>query len=239
MLNREQANIIRFVLDELLPPIIRENKYFMYPLLYIWFKGKNVKRFMEFKEKFHRLTEEEYAEYYRIYHDRGDGRKTSANKKSIEFILNTVEMCSAAAGGGKSLKIIDIGCGEGYILNQLYAKGYHNIQGIDVAPKSVSGNFVIEQGSVDHLPYADKSFDIVICTHVLEHVLDLGKAISELKRVAKDKIIIVVPRQRYYKYTFDLHIQFFPQASYLLQYFSDEKVHIEQLDGDWALSVQL
>jgi hypothetical protein len=48
-MNRRLTNTIRFVMDELLPPIIRDNKYFMYPFFYIWYKGNNVKVHMEFK----------------------------------------------------------------------------------------------------------------------------------------------------------------------------------------------
>jgi SAM-dependent methyltransferase len=38
---------------------------------------------------------------------------------------------------------------------------------------------------VEHLPFADKSFDVVICSHVLEHVDDPETAIAELERVAQ------------------------------------------------------
>jgi SAM-dependent methyltransferase len=40
-------------------------------------------------------------------------------------------------------------------------------------------------GDVMRLPFADKSFDVVICAHVLEHVPDPSAAISELERVAR------------------------------------------------------
>jgi ubiquinone/menaquinone biosynthesis C-methylase UbiE len=234
MLSREKANILRFVLDELMPPILRENKYFMYMLCYIWFKGKHVKRFMSFKHSFYKLTEEEYASFYRDYDDRAASRKTSANKKSIEYIV-------AHLGDDQTNRILDVGCGKGYVLKQIYDRGYHDLLGIDLVPKSAYDEIRIEEGNVEHLPFADKSFEVVVCTHILEHVLDLPQAIRELKRVAKDTLIIIVPKQRYYKYTFDLHIHFFPQASYLLQYLhlSDEKIEIQNVGGDWAVTCKM
>lgn len=43
--------------------------------------------------------------------------------------------------------------------------------------------FVIADGSI--LPFKDKSFDFVICSHVLEHVDEPEKFLNELQRVAK------------------------------------------------------
>ena len=36
---------------------------------------------------------------------------------------------------------------------------------------------------VQNLPFADNSFDLIICNHVLEHVFDEKKAMQELFRV--------------------------------------------------------
>jgi ubiquinone/menaquinone biosynthesis C-methylase UbiE len=63
---------------------------------------------------------------------------------------------------------------------------------------------------IDRLPFPDASFDTVICTHVLEHILDLRGMVSELRRVCRRRLIIVVPREREYRYTFNPHFHFFP-----------------------------
>jgi len=52
------------------------------------------------------------------------------------------------------------------------------------------------QDNIEKLPFDDKAFDTVLCTHALEHLLNPGKTIREIRRVARQKIIIVVPRQR-------------------------------------------
>ena len=56
----------------------------------------------------------------------------------------------------------------------------------------------------------------MVCTHTLEHVRGLLVAIGELRRVCSDKLIIVVPKQRPYRYTFDLRIHFFPYEHSLI-----------------------
>lgn len=51
------------------------------------------------------------------------------------------------------------------------------------------GRLVIDRplvgGDLEALPFRDKSIDFVIASHVLEHVIDPGRAIDELMRVAK------------------------------------------------------
>lgn len=47
-------------------------------------------------------------------------------------------------------------------------------------------NFKFEKMDAQSIPYADKSFDVVIANHMLYHVPDRKKALSEIKRVLKD-----------------------------------------------------
>jgi SAM-dependent methyltransferase len=58
-------------------------------------------------------------------------------------------------------------------------------------------NFIV--GSIEKLPFFDKSFDTVIASEILEHILDLNVGICELKRVVKDtgQILITVPDYDY------------------------------------------
>ena len=110
-MNRDITNTIRHAMDNYLPSFLRDNKYFMYPMFYIWFKGKNVSLNMEFKLRLDELTEEDYIRCYeevRIL----SNRPTDLNASSIDFIMNNV-------GNDLEDKIIDIGCGGGYILSML------------------------------------------------------------------------------------------------------------------------
>ena len=57
-------------------------------------------------------------------------------------------------------------------------------------------------------PFADKSFDYVICSHVIEHVPDVQFFLSEIFRVAK-KGYLEYPLITYdYLYNFDVHLNF-------------------------------
>jgi len=206
----------------------------MYPFFYIWFKGKNVKRFMNFKQVFYKLSASEFEQYYKDY-DSLPKRETDLTPKIITFIISQL-------GSDKHLKILDVGCGTGYLLNQIRNQGYDNLMGIDLVEKSNYPDIPQQTANIENLPFEDSTFDTVICCHTLEHVINIRKAISELKRVSAKKIIIVVPRQRFYKYTFDLHIHFFPEISYLLQLLEESELSSEytyqNIKGDWVVVCQ-
>ena len=208
-MNRNVTNFLRFILDELLPPIIRDNRFFMYPLFFIWYKGKNVKKLMHFKDHIGNLSKEEFAHYYDIY-DSLPNRETDLSEESIEYIYKKLN-------DDKNASIIDVGCGSGYLLKKLAASGFTNLTGCDLYPPTLEKNIKTDKVYLEKLPYQDKQFDYVICNHVIEHLLDLSVVIKELRRITKKKLIITVPKQRYNRFTFELHINFFPQESYVLR----------------------
>ena len=74
-----------------------------------------------------------------------------------------------------------------------------------------------QEANMERLPFADESFDTVVSTHTLEHVKNLPAAMHELRRVTRTRLILVTPKQRPYKYTFDLHLNFFPYPHSLVQ----------------------
>ena len=63
---------------------------------------------------------------------------------------------------------------------------------------------------IERLPFSDRAFDTVVCTHVVEHILDYRAAIAEIRRIAARRLIIVVPREREGLYSFNPHFNFFP-----------------------------
>jgi SAM-dependent methyltransferase len=78
------------------------------------------------------------------------------------------------AGG---LRVLDVGAGtKPYAPWFAAAKSY---VGVDV----VATAYADLVGSVEELPVADASFDLVLCLQVLEHAGDPGRAVSELRRV--------------------------------------------------------
>ncbi|MFH0764895.1 MAG: class I SAM-dependent methyltransferase [Calditrichota bacterium] len=119
-------------------------------------------------------------------------------------------------------RILDAGCGDGYLLAGLEDRINCPV-GIDLslaalnkARKRLGSKALLTQAFLEALPFADNSFDVVICVHTLEHVRDLSQAVNELARAARRKLVILVPVQEYKPYTEDYHIHFFRDEADLL-----------------------
>ena len=80
-----------------------------------------------------------------------------------------------AAATGK--RVLDVGCGDKPYYP--YFAGAASYVGVDVKENRAADLI----GSIDAIPVEDGSFDVVLCTQVLEHVDDPGAAVRELHRV--------------------------------------------------------
>lgn len=98
------------------------------------------------------------------------------------------DMAAAIAGivPDTSARIADIGCANGQMLAALAARGYTRLIGIDPSPGCVAAAAAIpgveaHVGSLSELPAGAAPFDVVVLSHVLEHVRDLKPALDYLK----------------------------------------------------------
>ena len=102
----------------------------------------------------------------------------------------------------QSVKILDLSCGTGELLKELYyqSKGKAKLQGLDisskmlvVARKKLARDVLLKEGDVHHLPFPDNSFDYVISTEAFHHYYDQRRVMQEMKRVVRlgGKVIII------------------------------------------------
>ncbi len=226
-MKREYTNAIRFIMDELIPPIIRDSRYFMYPFFYMVYKtSKNLDRKMDFKSLSYKMTEEEYVKFC------GEclvpfKRDTNLCKSNIKLILENLKTESGS--------LADIGCGNGYLLKKIHEINPNlKLCGVDVRQDQNFTDITFKNGNITKLDFADNQFDIVTCTHTIEHIINVEAAFNELIRITKRKLIIVVPCQRYFYYTLDGHVQFFYKEAELLRHLPFKKFTLTKLDGDWV-----
>ena len=93
-------------------------------------------------------------------------------------------------------KVLDIGCGSGVYIQEFLKMGF-DCTGIDISADMLEAcrkivhadehpdRIHLSQGEVEHLPFRDQEFDLVICIGVLGYLLTDEKALVELKRIVK------------------------------------------------------
>ena len=230
-LNRNLTNCIRWILDECLPPIIRDNKFFMFPFYYWAYRGKNINTIMYYKKLVYGFSPDEYKKFYENLDSLSRHRLTDLNHKSITIILSELR--------SKTRTLLDVGCGSGYLLDQI-AKYRPQIKlaGADICSPFQSSKYEYYQEDIQSLSFDDCSFDVVTCCHTLEHILKVENAVKELQRICREKLIIVVPCQRYYFYTLDEHLNFFTRAEQLTALLESGQFQLEKCQkvrGDWVV----
>ena len=124
-----------------------------------------------------------------------------------------------------SRTVLEVGCGAGRVAREVARTG-RRVTGVDISGEALKlaraaaerDRLDIEwvKAPVEHLPFADSSFDVVLTAHTLEHVQDLDAAVAELRRVAARQLIVIVPREdRLNELSTDYHFQCFPTAEAL------------------------
>ncbi len=96
----------------------------------------------------------------------------------------------AGAIGASPLRVLDLGCGAGFLSNYLAARG-HRVCGVDADAESLAvaraydatGTAEYQRGDACALPYPDASFDVVCAMDLIEHVEDPAQLVAEASRV--------------------------------------------------------
>lgn len=198
---RSRALKIRNLLDNWLPPVLRDAAWFMAPLLRLAL-GREWREFAGFKPRGFAMTEDEFSDVYRATASASEIQgETDLNDECVDAIL-------ASAKG----RVLEVGCGRGYLAKRL-TEVSDDVTACDIVLHPGLENrrgLTFVEAAAEKLPFADGEFDTVVCTHTLEHVQRIDLALAELRRVARHQVIIVVPRERPYRFSFNLHLHFFP-----------------------------
>lgn len=206
-MNRETTNRIRFVIEDIIPPILRDSRLFRRMASLAW--GDHISHLAHFRERAPFLSAAEYEQLYRQHprvHEGTDNSEACIRKITAEI---------------RGTSVCDVGCGTGALLKRIRSANpaLERLAGVDFAIDDASAIDGVEYvaAKIEELPFSDGEFDTVVCTHVIEHILDYRRAISELRRIARQRVIIVVPREREYRYTFNPHFNFFPYTHSFLR----------------------
>ena len=145
----------------------------------------------------------------------------------------------------KRLKILDIGCGSGLNTKKLL-KDDHEIIGVDISPEAIKKykkkklrGYVADV--TKGLPFKKKSFDLILCSEVIEHVVDTDVFLNEINRVLNKggQLLLSTPNSTFWAYrVFSLlgktltevqhpgHVRFFSKKS-LIKSMTSSNFNIE------------
>lgn len=106
-----------------------------------------------------------------------------------KVIISQLPNASRSPGDAR---ILDIGCGGGFLSNYLAEKGFR-VVGVDQSESSLhtarrhdaTQSVVYEQADAYHLPYPDGTFDVACAMDFLEHVEEPDRVVAEASRVLK------------------------------------------------------
>lgn len=142
-------------------------------------------------------------------------------------------------------RVLDLGCGEGRHTIAIYVEGQVQSVGVDLALDDLQQaqekftDFCGEQHADDSrhfnllcangltLPFADGSFDKVICSEVLEHVPDYQGVLDEINRVLRDDglLCVSVPRRWPEKICWWLSREYHEVPGGHIRIFRDSELH--------------
>jgi SAM-dependent methyltransferase len=112
---------------------------------------------------------------------------TSENPEMKDLVSRIVRWCRPRPG----MRILDVGCYDGYLLRELGRRCETEGVGIDISAhalglaRSLAGgerSRLVLSGAVP-LPFASDVFDVIVCSEILEHLPDLDGALTEIARV--------------------------------------------------------
>jgi len=126
----------------------------------------------------------------------------TGNPISATLVKNFFKRISELYSSIEVESVFDGGCGEGFVLHTLNQVrpiktcGAIDLDRIEVEDASRNLPFCdVKQGSLYDIPFENNQFDLVICSEVLEHLVEPEKGLKELHRICIKYAILSVPRE--------------------------------------------
>jgi ubiquinone/menaquinone biosynthesis C-methylase UbiE len=220
ILTRRTTNALRAMLDNWLPPVLRESRPFAWAVR-VWL-GPNA--LPDFKYRAFRMSPAEFSDANERVAGKYSQRQTDTTPGQADWLVANL--------GPAPVKVLEIGPGNGTLTERLRKAG-HDVWIVDIYPRENDDHYV--HGTVDHIQLADKSVDVIVLAHVIEHVQSLTRAFLELERVARDRVLIVTPKQRFFRWTFDYHLHFFYSVDHLASHINRGNATGVEINGDLCL----
>jgi ubiquinone/menaquinone biosynthesis C-methylase UbiE len=132
----------------------------------------------------HATSYDKNAEFWvEIIRDKRDRYRTDLTNPAMIEAIGSVD----------DLRVLDAGCGEGYLARELAARGAASVLGVDSSAKLIAAanelvfpertSLAFRVGDVADLQLGDNAVDLVVCNHVLNDLQEPVTPIRECSRV--------------------------------------------------------
>lgn len=126
------------------------------------------------------------------------GTKNPIARRLMRGFLGAVTELYASA---RADEVLEVGCGEGRLARHLLTAARRPRRfvasdvSLDAIDRDLDPAIELVRASVYELPFADASFDLVVCCEVLEHLDDPERGLAEVARVARRAVLLSTPRE--------------------------------------------
>ncbi len=135
-----------------------------------------------------------------------EGKYRSRNpvvRHLVRRFLDRVGRLVEAHGPGR---ILEVGCGEGVLIEYLSGRvPAARLDGVELDPDALARGRVrcpgasLVQADAYELPFRSRSYDLVLCLEVLEHLADPARALREIRRVSGRGCLLSVPHEPFFR----------------------------------------
>jgi SAM-dependent methyltransferase len=115
-------------------------------------------------------------------------RRTLSKRETDPGVGAVMLINSVAAQRPEGGRVLCVGCRNPLELDRFRARGFADVVGIDLFSQRPD----ILVMDMHEMSFADSAFDVVYCSHALEHSYDVGRVAAEITRVARDGAIVGV-----------------------------------------------
>lgn len=185
---------------------------------------------MVFMEFFEKKGTEAFLEKILMVRDRNNFREWNeemAIKYNPEFLHNSANIFIRWIEGKRvnkiveralvyqGKKVLEVGCGAGNILEKI---PLDKLFGVDIsdfllrrAKIKLNNKAYLSLGNAEEMPFRDKSFELVICTEVIEHTENPKILLENIYNILKPdgELIISIPNDRLFNFLKKLYFAFF------------------------------
>jgi SAM-dependent methyltransferase len=136
-----------------------------------------------------RLMDENLKQQQALYDD-GWRKELLAGKEERGNLQANLEFLAQTDVLKPGNKILEIGCGIGSVVFELSKQGY-DVTGTDISDAAIEyglrkyGDIRLEVQAAETLPYEDECFDVVLSFDVFEHIAQIDRHVSEVRRVLR------------------------------------------------------